>query len=395
MSKNPNHSGTFYKDGEYFAWKIVLDGRSIVVKRKTNADRKKAVQAKLRELEEKGFLVASSEELTVGQFLDRWLEHYIKPNREKKTYTSYEGAVRLHLKPKLGKHKLGKLTALHIQEMSNKLKGEGLTRMSGYAVSVLSRALNSARKQGLIIRNPCEAVIMPAATPERNRVLTNDEAAAFLKELYRQEELKTRPGEFRYIYRDRHLIKFLLNTGLRISEALGLLRVALHVDDGYFEVLGQLEREPGGKWEIKPFTKTKKPRTVPLTDDARQALAEQAVMVAEDKRKAGKGYEDNGLVFATESGKPVSSRNVLRSIYRAIDELELDKTTNHDLRRSFGTHFAAMEPRMHIVAEVLGHNKLETTKKHYIWADTELKKSAVANLKIGNQPPKERKEEKA
>lgn len=65
--------------------------------------------------------------MTVGQFLDLWLDR-VKSSMRPKTWAGYEANVRLHLKPAFGRLPLPKLTPLHIQDLYQRLLDRGLTR---------------------------------------------------------------------------------------------------------------------------------------------------------------------------------------------------------------------------------------------------------------------------
>lgn len=53
--------------------------------------------------------------ITLGEYLVSWLNHYAKPNLTPQTYNSYEVIVTKHLIPKLGNIRLTKLQPIHIQ----------------------------------------------------------------------------------------------------------------------------------------------------------------------------------------------------------------------------------------------------------------------------------------
>ena len=92
--------------------------------------------------------------LTLGQFLDRWLDDYVKPRREPKTYQSYAQQIRTHLRPALGKHKLKMLTAQHIDRFLSRQLEQGLSaRTVQYQRQILSSALSRAVSWGLVSRN--------------------------------------------------------------------------------------------------------------------------------------------------------------------------------------------------------------------------------------------------
>src|SRR5262250_1335086 len=83
----------------------------------------------LRELDTGGYVEPAKE--TVGQFLERWLNDYAKPNVAAKTLEGYENIARLHLAPALGHHQLARLSPVHIQAyysqalVSGRRHGEG------------------------------------------------------------------------------------------------------------------------------------------------------------------------------------------------------------------------------------------------------------------------------
>ena len=67
---------------------------------------------------------------TVGEFLDIWLEHSIKPYRRPKTVASYEAQIKLHIKPALGHIWLKKLAAARVQSFVSALVKKDLSPRS-------------------------------------------------------------------------------------------------------------------------------------------------------------------------------------------------------------------------------------------------------------------------
>ncbi len=89
---------------------------------------KKGVAAKRDAwLRERSGIAFDAANLTVSQYLDRWLEDSVRQSRRPSTVTEYESVCRIHLKPALGHIKLVALRAAHIQAMLSE------KRRSGYA----------------------------------------------------------------------------------------------------------------------------------------------------------------------------------------------------------------------------------------------------------------------
>ena len=148
------------------------------------AKTRKAVQHKLTKAlsdQQKGLPVAFNDRLTVGQFLDDWLENSAKLSLRPRTFQRYEQLVRVHLKPELGRIALTKLTPQDVQRYINLKLQEGLSaRTVDFSRAVLRSALNQALRWGMVSRN-----VATLAQPPRNKrpeiePLTPDEAQALL-----------------------------------------------------------------------------------------------------------------------------------------------------------------------------------------------------------------------
>jgi len=104
--------------------------------------------------------------ITVGLFLEQWLNDYASTNTAPRTFERYLEIVRSHLIPSLGRITLVHLKPEHLQAYytqeltSGRLNGKG--GLSAQTVKhhhrVLSEALNHAVKWGLVIRNVANAV---------------------------------------------------------------------------------------------------------------------------------------------------------------------------------------------------------------------------------------------
>ncbi len=58
-----------------------------------------------------------ADKMTFGEYLDRWLRDVVKGSVARHTYKDYEGKVRLHLQPTLGRVRLKDLTSAHLQAL--------------------------------------------------------------------------------------------------------------------------------------------------------------------------------------------------------------------------------------------------------------------------------------
>ena len=76
-----------------------------------------------------------------------------QPSLRPKTYSSYEGTVRLHLRPSVGALPIDRVSPVHVHRLIVELSGEHSARTVQYALYVLRIALNRAVRWGLVARN--------------------------------------------------------------------------------------------------------------------------------------------------------------------------------------------------------------------------------------------------
>ena len=185
MGKRGNGEGsiTRRKDGLYMA--------RYTVQTATGSKRKSIYGKTRQEVSEKlnkaladrdGGLIFDAENLTVSEYLDRWLRDSVQGSVRASTYKSYGQQVRRYLKPSLGRMKLRKLSPMHVQGLYREMQDRGLSaRTVQYTHAVLHRALEQARRWGVVDRNVAEDVDTPQVKREEIRPLNRDQTRALLK----------------------------------------------------------------------------------------------------------------------------------------------------------------------------------------------------------------------
>ena len=99
-------------------------------------------------------LTYDSGNVTVKEYLERWLEDSVHASVKASTYQSYSSLVKNHVCPTLGGTKLAALTPAHVQALYRTKLEEGLVPKSVKHVhTTLHRALKQAVRWGLVPRN--------------------------------------------------------------------------------------------------------------------------------------------------------------------------------------------------------------------------------------------------
>jgi integrase/recombinase XerC len=139
--------------------------------------------------------------------------------------------------------------------------------------------------------------------------------------------------------RDAAVLALLYGCGLRISEALGLIRV----DFGTGDV-------------VTVTGKGRKQRMVPLLPQVQKLIAAYVALCPFD-------LPDDGPLFVGAKGGPLSARIIQLAMARLRGALGLPETaTPHALRHSFATHLLARGGDLRSIQELLGHASLATTQ---------------------------------
>jgi integrase len=236
---------------------------------------------------------------TVGEYLARWLSHSVRDTVSQKTYERYESIVRVHLSPALGGIRLKALTPSHVRGLYREKLDAGLAPRSVLHIHrTLSKALKQATGDGLIPRNAAAFVKPPRPRSEEMQPLSRDQVRTFLD---------TESGD-----RLEALYISAVTAGLRQGELLALKweDVDLEGANPTLEVRRSLSETRGRRSFVTP--KSGRGRHLRLSMRAVGALRTHRKRQLEERvRKAGL-WEDNGLVFPSEVGTPMSGRNLYR-----------------------------------------------------------------------------------
>lgn len=163
--------------------------------------------------------------------------------------------------------------------------------------------------------------------------------------------------------RDTAILTLFLGTGIRISELVGLDNDSFNFADNSF-----LVTRKGGNQTILYFS-----------DEVKYALQEYIVEKNNDPRVP----EEENAFFLSMQYKRINVRSVeiLVKKYSRIAS-PLKKITPHKLRSTYGTRLYNETGDIYIVADVLGHRDVNTTKKHYAAITEENRKRVADAVKL-------------
>jgi len=310
--------------------------------------------------------------LTVGEYLERWIEGPLKGSVAKKTQDDYAHMSRRHLIPALGRLKLHKLTAEHLDELyAKKLADDGLSaRTVGYIHSTIRVALQRAVKKRLVPYNVARDADPPPIEDEgeEKTVLRVDQLSDFFKAAAETE--------------DRFEALFVVGAlaGPRPQGLLGLKWQDLTLleaagQPGAMEIRRRVSSSSAGL-EILDGTKgsrgkKKSRRAVYLMPEAVAALKAHRLRYLEERVKRADRWEATwqkcpearDLVFPSTVGGPMSRNNLARRHFKPLAERAglLEDATLYTLRHTFATLWLESKEPVKVLQEILGHSRIDVT----------------------------------
>jgi integrase len=299
-------------------------------------------------------IVVDDKNLTVGDYLDRWLSDCVRGTIRESTYSRDKYLVINHVKPSIGRVKLKNLNALHLQSLYRERLDSGLSGSTVQKIHhVLHKALTQAMRWDLIPRNPADSVKAPTPTPKEMHPLSVLEARQLL-EAARGDRLEA-------------LYVLAVHTGMRRGELLGLQWEDVYLDDIYptIRVRRTLTRKGTGYVLGEPKTKNSR-RSVRLTPGAVEVLRTHRARQAEEKLRTGSLYGDQSLVFAGKGGGLINPSNLRqRSLIPLLKRAGLPHITFHDLRHTCASLLFQRKVHPKFVQELLGHASVAITLDSY------------------------------
>lgn len=388
-----------YTDGNgtkrsVYSWKLVSTDRI--------PSGKRGCKLSLREMEEQiqrelitGVDPHASQTLTFNECFEAYME-----TRKRLQRKTRDGKIKVYedkLKPRLGSVKIAKLTRNDVMNYYNNLLDKGTSVETLDKVDeVLNQLFENAMANRAINYNPCSGVLAELKhelrySKKRKHSLTLAEQKAFEKFLSESEK---------HSYW-RPFFKFLLGTGCRIGEALGLTwgdcdfkrgTISINHAIHYYKVG---DTDDYGLEITRPKTQAGI-REIPMLDAVRELLLE------EHERQAHMNLKDieidglSGFIWRTRRGSipiPGTINAALYSIQKDYniaeeiaskeekrDPLFLPKFSVHVLRHTFCTRLCENESNAKVIQEIMGHASIVTTMNVYADATMESRQETFRKL---------------
>lgn len=232
-------------------------------------------------------------------------------------------------------------------------------------LSALRAVIKYYQKKERIFRDPTISVATPKLRDKDIIRLETDEVGKLLDVVETGEGLTDKQLKYQENtqVRDLAIVGLLLGTGIRVSELVGI-----DMDDVDFDNMSFVVTRKGGARVI-----------LYLSDEVAGMLYDYYYL----RKGNSKCAKDETALFLSLQNKRISTRAV-ENIVKKYSKITtpLKKITPHKLRSTFGTELYRNTGDIYIVADVLGHKDVNTTKKHYAAISEDLRKKAVDKVSL-------------
>lgn len=338
--------------------------------------------------------------MTLAQWLDVWAAEYMGDKRYS-TKKTYKANIETHIKPAIGAVKLSQLAPHVIQKFYNSLltsgckvpkrdKSGNIIKEDGKPVyesapmsaktvrnihGTLTKALSTAVDIGYLRINPADRVTLPRVEKKELVPLTDEQVKDFLRESS-NDDLEI-------------ILKVILFTGLRESEALGLTWDNIDFKAGTLKVCKQLQKRriADGGATLAP-TKNGKSRTLKPAPFVMGLLDRQYREQAAQRLRSGEIWQGwqtaeerkTALVFTTPDGKSISQTSLRYHFKKVVEAIGVPSCRVHDLRHTFAVLSLQNGDDIKTVQGNLGHATAAFTLDVYGHVSEKMKDDSAARM---------------
>lgn len=226
-------------------------------------------------------------------------------------------------------------------------------------------------KKGYIKSNAPSAVNVPRVKEKAIIRLEPNEVAILIDSIETGENLtgKQVAWHTHSKFRDLAIIVTLLGTGMRVAELVGI-----DLEDVDFDNLGLRIIRKGGNEDIVYFG-----------SEVEEVL--QNYIYERMKITATKGHEN--ALFLSRKKSRISIRSVERLVKKYASPITAKHITPHKMRATHGTALYQETGDIYLVADVLGHSNINTTRKHYTAMKEDNKRRAANAVQLRSKRPKD------
>lgn len=331
----------------------------------TRKDAEKRLAELLHQMDNGAFIKPAR--TTMSEYLERWLNDYVKTNLSPRSAEGYEHIIRKHLMPALGNITLTQLKTEHLQRYYADKIAAGLSNLTvRHHHALLHKALSTAVGWGILSRNVADAMTTPRTQRQDMQTWDESEVIQFLR------EAKASP-----YYALFHTALF---TGMRRSELLALKWSDVDFILGQVSVSRSLHCLQGSKIIYSPTKTAKGRRAIALTPTSFVVLSEHRNKCTADRMLLNSRLSEEDLVFCHSDGTPYLPNSITHAWIKTVRKSGLKPVRLHDARHTHASIMLKQQVHPKIVQERLGHASISVTLDTYSHVAPGLQQAAAKSF---------------
>ena len=268
---------------------------------------------------------------------------------------------------------LAKVTATHIEIFLNYLSGYFINdnyitnneKGKARKLATIRSLLKYFYKKDKIPSNVSSKIDTPKIHEKEIVRLEVDEVVKLINQTENPVNLTKRQYSYNKITqkRDTALLSLLLGTGIRVSECVGI-----NLEDIDFKVNGLRITRKGGNQVVLYFS---------------DEVAKELIAYITERDKNPNISKNEKALFLSIQNKRIGVRAVEKLVKKYSQAvIPLKNITPHKLRSTYGTNLYRETNDIYIVADVLGHKDVNTTRKHYAAISEDARRSVANKVKL-------------
>ena len=314
--------------------------------------------------------------MTLAAWSDIWLKEYTTDTKSS-TLAQYESYFKNHINPILGKVKLSDIQPHDVQKLINHLQraSSGSKPLAYKTIKNIHGALSTCLKQAVTLKyirdNPATGCKLPRKDTDTKpdmMPLDSDQIRIF------QAAIKGHKYERFFL--------FLLNTGVRLSEAIGLMWSKVDFKTGKIKIdaqMGTIRR--AGEQRTLTASKSRNVRVFIAPPSVLALLKDQQLDQMCLRLAAGPLWSNpDNLVFTTETGNSLPHRTVESAFESVVKSCGLEGHRLHDLRHTFAVEAIRAGVDYETISKHLGHADPGFTLRVYADVTDDMRKDAAEKL---------------